>query len=78
MGGYNRGEDILEIKIADSTGRGIEKYKIPTSDKDLCSRIFKHIFKKYGLRFKFKDDEDEPFIADGETNWFSMDNSFFK
>jgi hypothetical protein len=81
MAHYNRGEDVLEIKVTDSTGRGIEKYKVPTSDKALCSRIFKHLFKKYGINMKKEieaDDSDNLFNDHDETNWFSMDNNFFK
>lgn len=78
---YNRGNDLIEIKIKDSTGKTIEKFKTSTSDKALCSRILSHIKEKYGLKYSPEVPSDESincFKEEGDYNWFSMDNNFFK
>ncbi len=52
---YNTGEDIVEIKIKDETGRFIENWTVMMSDLYAWFKIMKY---KYGLVDKHKKDLD--------------------
>jgi hypothetical protein len=46
---YNRGGDIIEIKIKDSMDRIIDKFKFNAKDKETCDKVMTFVLSKYGI-----------------------------
>ena len=52
---FNRSADLIEVIIRDYTGRLIEKFKCPISDKEGCKIILRKLKDKYGFEPAAKD-----------------------
>lgn len=78
---YNRGNDVIEIKIKDATGKTLDKFRASTSDKMQCSKILRYVKDKYGFDFSPEiTPEDVKKMQKEDTeehNWFDMNNTFF-
>lgn len=61
---YERGYEIIEIKILDGSGYVIEKFKFSVADKRLGARIFDIIRRKYGVDAKPTIPSDNSWIKE--------------
>jgi len=65
---FGNTDDIIEVRIRDSSGALIESWKINAQDKSLFEKMVSILRRKYGsdnLEFK-------------ETNWLSTESEFLK
>lgn len=63
---YNRGDEIVEVTIRDTSGARIEVRRSNLSDDKENGRWLKWLMQKWGVRFK----------VDGE--FLNLDSDFFK
>lgn len=63
---YNRGSDIIEIVIRDSSGAKMDILRANVDDEEVVLALFKSIIKKYGYK---KGIEDNFWEADKELKW---------
>jgi hypothetical protein len=63
---YNRGDEILEVTIRDTSGARIEVRRSNISDERENGRILSWLINKWGLKFKY------------DKSLLDIDNDFFK
>lgn len=61
---FNKGEDIIEIKITDPAGNKIDTKRCKVSDKAELTRILNLIKSKYNVKI--------------DDDWLSPENEFLK
>jgi len=61
---FNKGEDIIEVKVMDASGNRIDARRCKASDKESLLKIFRWLKSKYNVAI--------------ENDFLTLDNEFFK
>lgn len=64
---YNRGDEIIEVIIRDSSGSKMQIWRNNINDFRANGKLLMCLIKKWGMRFDLPD-----------KSWLDIDNEFFR